>query len=129
MRVIAHIEDVLGDHRLLLHLLNGEYEVIRFTCLFDFLEQHRSFDLVVADLSLPESYGLETIKKVRKRYPKTPILALTGVAGAFMTGDIVKSFIDAGANNVASKNIITDPYLLQLIEELISSDSSKKLDT
>lgn len=119
MTLIAHIEDTLGDHLLLKKLVNDRHQVMRFKCLSDFLNQAQNFDLIIADLCLPETYGLETVQKVRVQYPDTPILALTGMAGSFMTGEIAKSFMDVGANNLVSKEILTDPYLLELIEDLI----------
>jgi len=35
-------------------------------------------DLVITDLVMPELSGVELISTVKKRYPKTPIIAMTG---------------------------------------------------
>jgi PAS domain S-box-containing protein len=40
----------------------------------------RSFDLVMLDLGLPDSDGLETVDKVYQAYPHIPIVVLTGLA-------------------------------------------------
>ena len=39
---------------------------------------HESFDLVLLDLSLPDSDGFETFRRVRESSPSTPIVVLTG---------------------------------------------------
>jgi len=39
---------------------------------------HENFDLVLLDLSLPDSDGLETFRRVRESSPSTPIVVLTG---------------------------------------------------
>jgi PAS domain S-box-containing protein len=41
------------------------------------LEQDR-FDVVLLDLNLPDSSGLETVSRMRYRHPQIPILVLTG---------------------------------------------------
>ena len=40
----------------------------------------RSFDLVLLDLGLPDSSGIETVDKVYQAYPHIPIVVLTGLA-------------------------------------------------
>ncbi len=39
---------------------------------------HENFDLVLLDLSLPDSDGFETFRRVRESSPYTPIVVLTG---------------------------------------------------
>src|SRR5215210_4969947 len=40
----------------------------------------RVFDLVLVDLSLPDSHGLETFSRVHAVAPKVPIIVLSGLA-------------------------------------------------
>ena len=40
---------------------------------------HENFDLVLLDLSLPDSDGFETFRRVRESSPSTPIVVLTGL--------------------------------------------------
>src|SRR4030095_10548921 len=42
------------------------------------LEKER-FDVVLLDLSLPDSHGIETFHKIRKRAPEAPVVMLTGL--------------------------------------------------
>ena len=44
-----------------------------------------AFDLVITDLVMPEQEGLETIHSIRKRWPKLPVIAISGAyAGAYL---------------------------------------------
>ena len=41
--------------------------------------KHQSFDLVLLDLGLPESRGLDTLENFRREYPHVPVVVLTGL--------------------------------------------------
>ena len=86
MAVIAHIEDNRADHVLLRAMLPKDYDLYHYPDLDSFFETARQFDLIITDLRLPKTYGFETIEHIRGFYPDTPILALTGMAGPYMTG-------------------------------------------
>jgi two-component system sensor kinase FixL len=80
------IEDNPGDARLIqIYLaesrLTGETNskvVTRLSEAEEALEQE-SFDLILLDLSLPDSYGMETFDKVSAMAPDTPFIVLTGL--------------------------------------------------
>ena len=40
------------------------------------------FDLLLLDLSLPDSWGIETLRRVRKAFPNLPVVLMTGAAMA-----------------------------------------------
>ena len=44
------------------------------------LEKGRSFDLIIADLMMPEASGLDLLRIVRERWPHTPLMIMTGYA-------------------------------------------------
>ena len=48
-------------------------------CLNDFLRQknHNELNLIILDLSLPDSTGILAIEKIKEKVPKVPILILT----------------------------------------------------
>ncbi len=40
------------------------------------------FDVVFLDLSLPDSWGMETLRRMRKSFPRLPVVLMTGAAMA-----------------------------------------------
>lgn len=116
---IAHVEDQILDHYMLMRTLGDRYKVTYFKALNDFIEYKESFDLIITDLSLPESFGAETLLIIKNHVQTTPILALTGLGGPFITGDIMKTLMSAGADNVVSKDIIRDDRIIAIIKDLL----------
>lgn len=59
------------------------HEVVKALCVseaVDNLEGGASYDLIIADLMMPQAGGIELLKIVRERWPKTPVLIITGYA-------------------------------------------------
>ena len=46
----------------------------------DILEKSRSIEVVILDVKMPGMDGLETLKKIRKKYPLVEVVMLTGHA-------------------------------------------------
>ncbi len=80
---ILLIEDDPDDAELLLALL-GET-----TCGIDVVHerlltlglrqlQSKEFDVVFLDLSLPDSWGMDTLRRLRKAFPRVPVALMTG---------------------------------------------------
>src|SRR6266581_668778 len=81
---ILLVEDSPVDSRLL-QLLLGESKTMYFawTCatrLADALAKLRDeqFDVVLSDLTLPDSQGLETFQALRAQAPNMPMIVLSG---------------------------------------------------
>ncbi|MGI9553463.1 MAG: response regulator [Thermodesulfobacteriota bacterium] len=79
------VEDNPGDARLLKETLQ-DVETVKFDIFnVDNLKATietlglEDFDIVLLDLTLPDSQGLETLLKVRAEYPEIPIIVLTGL--------------------------------------------------
>jgi len=84
MRVLL-VEDNPGDARLLREVLAdahpGGYEVQNADCLNEGLrrlEQDDRYDVILLDLSLPDSRGLATVSAIQTAVPDVPIVVLTG---------------------------------------------------
>jgi two-component system sensor histidine kinase UhpB len=83
MRILI-IEDNPGDARLIREMLKasgGSYELLAAPDLTQGLELIGSqpADLVLLDLGLPESYGLETLAKLQNRASDLPIVIITSL--------------------------------------------------
>src|SRR5580692_10869007 len=68
----AKIEHALVDG------FDGAIEWTRVEALFDGLRtlQERSFDLIIADLFLPDGQGLATVRHLNQHAPQTPVVVL-----------------------------------------------------
>ena len=82
---ILLFEDNIADARLLIEILNDavppRFQVTHVTRLAAGLEllAERDFSIVLADLSLPDAKGLETLAAVRRQAPEIPVVVLTGL--------------------------------------------------
>ena len=78
------IEDNQDDAELLQRKLaksvNGHFTVTPAKCLKDGLEQlsSNSHDLILSDLGLPDSHGLDTVTEVLQMAPDIPLVVLSG---------------------------------------------------
>ncbi|MBI2996758.1 MAG: response regulator [Candidatus Melainabacteria bacterium] len=78
------IEDNSKDAAFISELLHSneqcKFNVTRVDRLkygFEYLDK-KDFDVVLLDLTLPDSLGFDTLKSLKDRIPKVPILILTG---------------------------------------------------
>lgn len=82
---ILLIEDNPGDARLIDIYLKESFDNIFTLLTADYLHkglellEKQSFTIIISDLSLPDSDGLETFKKIHDKAPDTPIIVLTGM--------------------------------------------------
>jgi two-component system response regulator AtoC len=84
---ILLVEDSPADSRLLWEMLRDSGIKSRFSLdpavtLKDALSQlsSKKFDLVLLDLMLPDSAGLDTFRAVHRAYPDVPVVLLTGLS-------------------------------------------------
>lgn len=72
------------------------------------------FDLVITDLYMPNRDGVEMIEAVRKRFPTTPIIAMTGKGSEMLT--VVKHL---GATALLAKPF-TMAQLAKVVREVLT---------
>ncbi len=83
---ILMIEDNIADVRLAREMLQEA-----FATEFEFsiadrlgtgieLLRHDHYDIVILDLGLPDSQGLESLRELCRQFPKVPVLVMTGLA-------------------------------------------------
>jgi PAS domain S-box-containing protein len=75
----------------------------------------QGYDVVLLDLNLPDSRGLETLTTIIKKFPKIPIVVLSGLADDFTTLEAVKS----GAQDYLVKGEISGPMLARVLRYAI----------
>ena len=73
------------------------------------------YDVVLLDLNLPDSRGLETLKTVIKSYPKIPVVVLSGLADDVTTLEAVRR----GAQDYLVKGEISGPMLVRVLHYAI----------
>lgn len=71
-------------------------------------------DLLITDIVMPEKEGLETIQSIRRGYPATPILAISGAFG----GQFLLAAQMLGARAVLSKPIAAEALVAKVAELL-----------
>jgi PAS domain S-box-containing protein len=111
------IEDDSGDAYLLQALLSSTEPVSfhlvcadRLATGLDHLSRN-DFDIILLDLSLPDSQGLSTIDKVRLHAPDVPIVVLTGLDNE----DMAMQAVQAGAQDYLSKDHLDHNMLTRSI--------------
>jgi len=117
---ILLVEDNLGDVKLMEHLLKNasfRHDLFVSDSLYDAFEKLRSnhFDLVLLDLSLPDSMGFKTLTTLIDSFPKTPVVVLTGVNNEIVGSQSVK----AGAQDFLVKGQFDNKILGRAIRYAI----------
>jgi len=79
--------------------------------------KNESFDLVLLDLGLPDSNGLETFETVHRLYPCIPVVMLTGLEDQQVSIDAIKKgasdYLVKGADSFSDILIRTIVYALE----------------
>lgn len=111
------VEDNLADVALLTELLQDadlEYWQIthakRLSIALEYL-QNTTFDVILLDLSLPDSQGLDTIVQVQSRVPHLPIIVLTGLQDK----RIALQAVAQGAQDYLVKGEVSSELLLKTV--------------
>ena len=75
------------------------------------LDQH-SFDVIVVDLSLPDSQGMELVVSVRSKVPLTPIVVLTAQEHEHLA---LKAIDSGGVQDYLLKEQVNTPLLVHVL--------------
>ena len=73
------------------------------------------FDIILVDLSLPDSHGFETFEKINTTWPEIPIIVLTGNDDDDLAGQAVK----AGAQDYLVKGEFEHQLLIRSIRHAL----------
>ncbi|GAA0883150.1 response regulator transcription factor [Sphingobacterium siyangense] len=111
MKIIA----VLDDHPLLLEgvasFLNNQdgylvYPFLEEITLIEFLKVTKA-DLLLMDMQLLKTNGVDVCTQVRKLFPMIPIVALSNLAD----GNLIFQFMQAGGNGYILKDVSNEEFL------------------
>ncbi len=110
------IEDNLGDARLISEMLilsKISYEVTVCDTLGKGVKAllEKNFDIILLDLSLSDSYGIDTIQRIKVEASNIAIVVLTGLNDDTIVDLVVK----AGAQDYLPKESLDAPLLLRSI--------------
>lgn len=75
----------------------------------------RAFDAVVIDIIMPDREGVETIVQIRKRWPETYVIAMSG-GGRIGPDDFLKLAAMVGADRTLTKPFTPSKLLAMLAE-------------
>jgi diguanylate cyclase (GGDEF)-like protein/PAS domain S-box-containing protein len=123
---ILIVEDNPGDARLVQEFIKDiptDYEVILVTTLSDTLTQLKEepFTLILLDLSLPDSHGLQTLEKVMDFNPDIPIVVMTGLDDQ----DVALKAMQLGAQDYLTKGTFDEALLDRSVQYAIERQRLK----
>jgi len=107
------IEDNPGDIRLIQEMIKdvgyNKFELIIKENLTDGIQSlsENEFQVILLDLSLPDSFGLDTFTRILDKAPETPIIILTGTDDQELAVEAVKS----GAQDYLVKIMVNSTLL------------------
>jgi len=113
------VEDNPGDARLIKEILAGPayfgaaYQISHAATLNEAIEacSDKRFDILLLDLNLPDSSGLETLESLNGLFPRLPIIVLTGLNDTELTMQSVQH----GAQDYITKEECTSQLLTRVI--------------
>jgi two-component system cell cycle sensor histidine kinase/response regulator CckA len=120
------IEDNMADARLVKEALRHEAEISVQT--FDHLSRaieslsSERIDIVLLDLGLPDSQGLDALHAISKAAPHMPIVVLTG----HEDGELGRKIIELGAQDYLVKPVLPGPVLGRTLRFAIERKRSEQ---
>ncbi|MFA4944691.1 MAG: SpoIIE family protein phosphatase [Lentisphaeria bacterium] len=116
-------DDFFLARRLLLQPGTPRFETSRGATLAEGLERAATAlpDLILLDLSLPDSSGWETIRQVRDRLPRLPVILLTGLDD----DELGRRAVQEGAQDYLVKGHLDAPLLRRTIRYAIERKKIK----
>lgn len=122
---ILLIEDNQGDARLIQEMLLESMEMSSSETTFQLIavetlaeglkELENEFHVVLLDLSLPDSHGLQTFKKVYNKIPQIPVIVLSGLDDK----NVAKQAVHDGAQDYLVKGHVDRHLLSRAIQYAI----------
>ena len=116
--MVLMIEDDQGDAQFIRETLLGVKSVridiehaVRLAAAIDCLAK-KSYDVVLLDLNLPDSQGIDTFHALHSEYPDTPIIILTGLRDK----DLATNAVQRGAQDYLLKGEVEGRQLVRAMQ-------------
>ncbi|MCI0411879.1 response regulator [bacterium] len=105
--------DVFLIHEILHKSLDAYFEVESYPTLGEGLKHlaETRFDIVLLDLTLPDSRGIDTFHRMSQAYPLLPVIVMSGLDDH----DTVQTIIESGAQDYLVKGEISSTLLKRSI--------------
>jgi len=120
MKTVLVLEDEPSLLKLLHHMLK-EFRVIEASgaeqALQLFVDGNRKIDLLVADLTLPTSSGIQVALLLRSEISKLPVILTSGYPVSEWTGRDRTDLQRLGSNSMA---VLQKPFLAQELLSIVS---------
>lgn len=121
------LEDNLGDEKLVEEMLleeNGNFHITSAKRLSEGIKhlEKNSFDVILLDLTLPDSTGFNSLAEIKIKAPQTPIVILTG---SIMKRPTLKQCLD-NVDDYLIKGEIDSNSLVNAITNAIQNHKSTK---
>ncbi len=126
---ILVVEDNAGDYllieQMLLEIRDFQKDIIHVDALAEAIQniQKKNFDVILLDLSLPDSYGIDSFFRISQNAPQTPVLILSGLNDMKFAHDAVKN----GAQDYLVKGEFEEKLLAKSITYSIERKNSIEL--
>ena len=118
---VLHIEDNPGDADLVKEILysakGSEFDILHVERLSAALSelQEKNFDVILLDLGLPDSSGLQSVKKIHDSSPHIPIVVITENNDSTLGMSAVKN----GAQDYLVKGLIPGFHMVRVLQYAI----------
>ncbi len=114
---IMLVEDNPGDaliiNEMLKEIYNDQFKLVHFKRVDEGLKHIKEdFDIMLLDLNLPDSHGVETFKTMNSHLPELPIIILTGLTDE----DLAVNIVSEGAQDYLVKGQINKQLLSRSIK-------------